>query len=265
MTPRSDEQPAHQARMQKERSVPEIVHVLWTGGWDSTYRVMDLMAQGGPAMVQPHYVINPERLSHQLELAAIRRIRERAIERWGNRLLAPKTIELDQIPVSEPAQRQHDELAKRFNIGPQYLWLAEYARSAGISRLELCIHIDDKAYRIMTEQGVAEEPLQGHADPIALFRERFSFPILNLTKLQMRDNARAAGFEDLMNLTWFCQIPAHNSTPCGFCNPCQWTIKEGLAYRVPRGRRVRLAIYHGLAAKLPSYRLRQVLLELLRR
>jgi len=241
----------------------DIVHVLWTGGWDSTYRVLDLMAHSSPVKVQPHYIINPERRSHHLELAAIGQIRERAIERWGHRLLAPSTIEVDRIPISDLAQRQHDALAKRFNIGPQYLWLAEYARSANIGQLELCVHVDDKAYSVVTAQDV--HPLDDDAGAAAFFREHFSFPILKLTKLQMRDNARASGFEDLMNQTWFCQIPTHNDLPCGFCNPCQWTIDEGLAYRVPRGHRVRLAAYRRIVTWLPSYRLRQNLLGLLRR
>lgn len=245
----------------------DTVHVLWTGGWDSTYRVLDLMAHGGPTTIQPHYVINRERVSYHLELSAIERIRERAIERWGNRLLAPRTVELDRIPISDTARQQHAELVQRFRIGPQYLWLAEYVRSADIDTLELCIHVDDKAYGVTAalreNERLARTP--SDTDATGLFRERFSFPILNLTKRQMRDNARTAGFEDLMNLTWFCQIPTRRDAPCGFCHPCQWTIEEGLAYRIPRGRRMRFAIYRGLVAKLPSYRVRQALLNLLRR
>lgn len=245
----------------------DTLHVLWTGGWDSTYRVLDLMVHASPITIQPHYVLNPKRLSHRFELSAIERIRERAIQRWGNRLLTPRTIDVDKIPISDTARQQHAELVQRFHIGPQYLWLAEYARSTGIDRMELCIHVDDKAYGVIAALRESEHCAAGTHDTNAadLIRERFSFPILRLTKQQMRDKARASGFEDLMDLTWFCQIPTRDDTPCGFCNPCQWTMEEGLAYRIPRKRRIRLAIYRGLVEKLPSYRVRHALLTLLRR
>lgn len=35
-------------------------HLLWTGGWDSTFRVLQLLLCSRDA-VQPHYIIDPER------------------------------------------------------------------------------------------------------------------------------------------------------------------------------------------------------------
>ena len=42
----------------------------------------------------------------------------------------------------------------------------------------------------------------------------------------MRTQARQAGFDEIMSLTWFCHRPRHGQ-PCGTCNPCIYTIEEG--------------------------------------
>ena len=40
-------------------------------------------------------------------------------------------------------------------------------------------------------------------------------------------------YEDIMNLTWFCHTPI-DGKPCGKCNPCRYTIEEGLRERFTR-------------------------------
>jgi 7-cyano-7-deazaguanine synthase in queuosine biosynthesis len=71
-----------------------------------------------------------------------------------------------------------------------------------------------------------------------LFRS-FRFPILDLTKLDMERIAAENGFLPLMNETVFCHTPLKDGTPCGQCNPCRYTIAEGLKRRVPYTRRLR--------------------------
>ena len=64
--------------------------------------------------------------------------------------------------------------------------------------------------------------------------------LFDMTKRHMQAEARLSGFDDLMNLTWFCHRP-RKGAPCGTCNPCIYTIEEGLGERVPLAGRVR---YH---------------------
>ena len=45
------------------------VLVLWTGGWDSTFRIVELSRSF--CSIQPIYVIDPERQSIGYELAAM--------------------------------------------------------------------------------------------------------------------------------------------------------------------------------------------------
>ncbi len=44
-------------------------NVLWTGGWDSTFRVLELVIMK-KEMVQPHYILDEDRASTQKELHA---------------------------------------------------------------------------------------------------------------------------------------------------------------------------------------------------
>ena len=43
--------------------------------------------------------------------------------------------------------------------------------------------------------------------------------------------AKENGFYDIMLETWFCYNPI-NGKPCGICNPCKYTIEEGMGFRV---------------------------------
>jgi hypothetical protein len=54
----------------------------------------------------------------------------------------------------------------------------------------------------------------------------------------MHEIARQHGFADVMALTWFCHSP-RNDKPCGVCNPCEYTIEEGLGWRVPWSSKIR--------------------------
>ena len=52
----------------------EGVQLLWTGGWDSTFQLLNLLLREG-AVVTPWYVIDAERRSTGVELDTMRRLR----------------------------------------------------------------------------------------------------------------------------------------------------------------------------------------------
>jgi len=49
----------------------------------------------------------------------------------------------------------------------------------------------------------------------------------------MKSIAEEKGYLYIMNKTWFCHSPIKNE-PCGLCNPCRYTIEEGMEYRLPQ-------------------------------
>lgn len=223
------------------------VNVLWTSGWDSTFRVADL-ALNHQVAVQPHYVRDWRRPSTPTEMRSQERIRQQVayIDLQAAELILPTVVhEYDDIPENPLIRAQLDRLRKVTWIGSQYDWLSRMARASGITDLELCIHHDDRAAEAVDgnvdyypSSSGGYHALAKHPDnpDLELFRP-FRFPVFNLTKLQMERRAKESGFDSVMELTWFCMYPTRSGTPCGFCNPCKYTREEGLARRVPSPHR----------------------------
>ena len=219
--------------------------LLWTGGWDSTFRLLMLLLIEKQT-VRPYYVLDDPRYrkSVNAEREAMQRIRRLFTTHYpdaAHRLLATVEIPLDSIePDAEIFEHYEGCLRRRF-IGGQYEWLARFCRQRDISGMELAIHRDDKAREMLAPLiGPDRETL----DPkfagdcrYELFKY-FRFPVFDTTKEQMREAAARGGFAALMNETWFCHSP-RNNRPCGTCNPCIYTIEEGLADRVPFAGRIR--------------------------
>lgn len=234
-------------------AIVETRDVLWTGGWDSTFRVLMLALQER-VPVRPHYLIDPERRSTDFELRAIDTIRAAAVERGGS--IEPVRMEaVEHIAIGADAAARHQALVRAFDIGPQYLWLSEYARQQGIDALELCIHVDDKAYAAVRDVSATRAQADPADDPGSLFRF-FSFPVLETSKVQMWQTAHAHAFDDLMEQTWFCHLPTRAGRPCGFCSPCRWTIGEGLTHRLSRSANFRRYLDDQIVSRVPSHRLR---------
>jgi hypothetical protein len=224
------------------------VSLLWTGGWDSTFRLLTLLLQEGRE-VQPYYILDDphHRPSVPADGHAMTRIREGLAERAPHAaaLLGP-TIECELREIAPNAEiTEHFERSLRSAfIGGQYEWLARFCAEHGIQDLELSIHRDDRARELLEDLIDASRTRLDprHAgDPRYELFKYFRFPLFDKTKQQMRQAGDAAGFSDLMALTWFCHRPVHGE-PCGRCNPCVYTIEEGLADRVPLRGRIRYRV-----------------------
>lgn len=222
------------------------IDLLWTSGWDSTYRLLHLVLQEREA-VQPYYVTDRDRPSSAMERAAQERIRRMlaAKDPEAAALILPtEVIDRHDLPEDAEIAAALGRLKQRSYIGYQYDFLAKLARSRGLHALELAVHRDDKLVKHLHGHVVEEGGVWRVADtaPAELEHLRyFRFPVLTLTKLEMARRARQGGFHDLMQLTWFCHYPV-NGAPCGSCNPCRSTVAEGLGSRVPWKRRLRAAL-----------------------
>lgn len=241
------------------------VHVLWTGGWDSTFRVLDLALREGKR-VQPHYILDPGRVSTMYELRAVDQIRLAANRRCGeDRIGEPRRIHLDEIIVADRIREAQQELAARHHIGDQYAYLVAYAEQYRLDSLELCVHVDDRAYALAKAGSSLSEDEHNDANArgVGSYLSRFAFPVLELSKTDMLRAAQHCGFADLMALSWFCHLPTASGRPCGFCRPCRWTVSEGLPYRVSRAGHI-CAVIDSLAQRVPSMRARRAIRSVLR-
>jgi hypothetical protein len=223
--------------------------LLWTAGWDSTFRLLvALLVRRKP--VQPYYLIDPDRPSTPDELRAMQRIAA-AIEAKhpGARGLLRETLVSNVIDVRRDAEitGRFQRLRERSHLGGQYDWLARFATQRGLTDLELAVHQDDKA-AVFLQPFVVRADDDGDAffrlrdavpDPDLRLFQRFRFPIFDLTKRAMQQAAQQQGFADILELTWFCHQPTPQGDPCGNCNPCRYTIEEGLGRRIPLRNRLR--------------------------
>jgi hypothetical protein len=223
--------------------------LLWTAGWDSTFRLLEALLVRRKA-VQPYYLIDPERPSTPEELHAMQRVAAAvAAQHPGAAPLLREARIWKGIDVRPDAgiTARYLRLKARSHLGGQYDWLARFADQQGLRDLELAVHRDDRAAAFLEPHVVL---CDGSGDPYYRLRddppdpdlrlfERFRFPVFHKTKRDMQRVAAEHGFADILELTWFCHLPTSQGRPCGTCNPCRYTIEEGLGRRVPLKGRLR--------------------------
>ena len=227
----------------------DTVRLLWTAGWDSTFRLLSAVLVHHKT-VQPYYLTDPGRPSTPNELSAMDRIAAQLAARHppASALVKKPLVSsvADVAPDAETTAR-FERLRARSHLGGQYDWLARFALQRGLTDLELAVHRDDKAAVFLEPHVVRDDPggdpgFRLRPDPpdddLRLF-ERFRFPVFDLTKVAMDGMARERGFAELMELTWFCHLPTPDGKPCGRCNPCRYTAEEGLGRRIPLGVKLR--------------------------
>lgn len=216
------------------------VNVMWTGGWDSTFRVLDL-ALRQQRRVQPHYVRRDARKSNAHELAAMRAILALVLHRHGPAVagrIAPLIVAEHAALTIPPTLRQwHRALRQHYPLVPQYLFLHAYALHAGLTDLELgVVRSDSLADFLRPHLVTAGDGLILAAEvrlPALALMRPFRFPLLNLTKTEAGARAETAGFLPEMMLTHFCHRPLPTGAPCGNCYTCVQTAAQGLGWRIP--------------------------------
>ena len=243
-------------------------HVLWTGGWDSTFRLLQLLLLHRVPVV-PHYLEDPARPSTQIERATMAHIEDclRATHPHVRELLQPlRVAAVADIARDEEIERALRRIRARSYIGDQYAWLPAFCKQRALDGLELGVHRDDKVQALLRGFAVPfahpggfdsmrVDPVHAGSPEYTLFRY-FSFPLFHIDKVGIDREAQARDWGALMEMTWFCHTPVRGR-PCGFCAPCVYTIEEGLARRVPASRRAMSFSWRRLALPIRG-RLRQL-------
>lgn len=224
--------------------------MLWTGGWDSTFRLLQLLVIQ-KNRVQPYYLIDAGRPSTGIEIKTMRDIKQRLFEEFPHtrELLVPtRYMEIADIKPDRTISEAFQLILEEKPLGRQYDWISRFCKQFGIGEIELCIHRDDKAHDVIAPfvKEFQEEQSSFHrldeddtriSEREHLLFQYFRFPIFNLTKLDMADIAEEHNWSALMNMTWFCHHPRRERTPCGKCKPCIYAMEEGLGWRIPKSRR----------------------------
>jgi hypothetical protein len=213
--------------------------VLWTGGWDSSFRLLQaLLIERRP--VQPIYLVNPDRDSTLHEIRAMEAIRSGVTARLDDPdMLAPTEVHVrTHFSISRELVTAHDLIAGRIHIGSQYLWLAAAAEALDWYGVELSLERWEEGLSPL-QRVVFDERGELNGSPESQLFRYWSFPVLHLTKNEMAGIAREHGFLDLLSSRWFCHIPFRGK-PCGLCRPCRLAHREGVRFANPSLARARL-------------------------
>jgi hypothetical protein len=233
----------------------KAVNLLWTGGGDSTFRLLELLLIRR-RVVKPYYVIDSQRRSTGVELARRDRIKRLILERdpeIKDLLLPTVFYGLADIKKNGELTKHYRNVSAKLGLGTQHEWLALFADEQKIEGLEICNHKNDPAVTIIEPYVVKVEDENGsfhyrvgenisNASVYHLFKY-FRFPLLPMTKPEIRKRAFEYGFLDLLEHSWFCHNPLGRPPmdvrPCGTCNTCIYTINTGGIRRIPFGSRIR--------------------------
>lgn len=205
-------------------------NLLWTGGWDSTFRLCELVLVEC-AVVQPIYMLD-DRAQRSIELTAVRElwhdVRERAIE--PERLRRPAIYQWSKRddPPRELRAAYNEMVARYDGLGGQYLKLAALIEELGLRDVELCWARGEVkeplVQRLYVDIDARDYSLTDTAE--AVLFGRFVPATLRYTKADMRQLAEEHGFIDILRRTWFCESPV-GSAACGRCGPCQRASQSG--------------------------------------
>lgn len=224
------------------------VNILWTGGWDSTFRLCQLSRMDG-VEVQPVYfykegvsdrtnwkkeiqaqntllplirqkeatkacILNPIRLTEK-DLPQSKNF-DQAFEKWKSSPLMPGQLHfLGKLPLLFPKLEYCIEgptLKRRqqgFKLGKTQVFLEEHG---------FRFHFRPDGYADMDTS---------QADPeLKLLWGGFTFPILGITEMAMVPIIRSWGYEALFKYTWTCDYGGEE--PCGVCHNCETKWASGM-------------------------------------
>lgn len=207
----------------------DIATLLWTGGWDSTFRLLQLLLIEKRS-VQPIYVIDSTRSSTLRELESMDLISKMVAQRLSpGVILYPKNIFLrSDFPDNHELKERFNFLKKQTRVGSQYYWLALIAENQKWESVELSLERFQSAsvlQKLIFSDIGGEHPTPNDSWEAELFKY-WSFPLITTTKSQMKQIAKDHDFYDILLKRWFCFNPIKGKC-CGTCKPCELAIEEG--------------------------------------
>lgn len=224
------------------------INVLWTGGLDSTFRILELSRED--VEVQPYYVIDRGRKSVKQEKRAMRRICKDVVNNPSTKckLLPVVFIKKEEIAQHLETTEAWKHLHDKYELGIQYDWLARFALANGL-QLEVGLEKSNrsKAVAALTGESQLQKSVDGVISVMTIDKSRstndaclifgnlmFPASLWNCTKEDEVEKYIEWGYDDTVKKTWFCHDPILG-LPCGQCHPCQDALNEGMAYRLPWG------------------------------
>jgi len=231
----------------QSKKIDEIHYLYWTGGFDSTFRLCEMLIDCGKK-VQPIYVslvldndCVTEETCTKLWLRRNRKEERLAMENIIKKIKEnyPKLKEnlLDLVEIDENINDDRfnyyfEKLFYSNNLWPkkrkkhQYLFLSKYAyyHKKKIDIGVLGIHEKSKLAKFLNKNLVKTDDnyiISKKNHPLYYI----NFPLFGRTKEQLLETAQKNGYDDILKLTWSCWFP-DNGKPCKKCPMCKERILD---------------------------------------
>jgi hypothetical protein len=169
-------------------------HLLWTGGWDSTFRLLQLLLIY-KKKVSTYYIVRPFSLKLGHEIRTIANIRALILEKYPH----TKNLLLSTVYFSVNEIDENERITNQFNnsfadkISNQYEFLARFTAHLQLTDLELSIENSKRAgtfrplltenVEVFDKDGIESYKIVDNPtlSDFEMFKN-FSFPIFRLYK-----------------------------------------------------------------------------------
>ena len=230
-----------------------MVHILWTGGMESTYRVVELSKTD--LCIQPHYIIckyRGNRKSKDYELRAIRKITEilQKDKRTKAAIMSPIIYDFNTQSAIDfyPDIREAGVILENMKgyVNKQDLMFSCYARHENL-KLETGVRFSTHGSigRMIDTSLLVSHPRYDDIlmiDPekgkeewasYTIFKD-FYFPksLYHKKKSEEASELLNDGYGEVLKNVWSCYNPILGM-PCGHCNPCRCAKMEGTGHMIP--------------------------------
>jgi len=217
-----------------------VVYLFWTGGFDSTYRLCELLLIENKS-VQPIYLTyNLDNLSYNKMWVRRNRKQERIAMNKIIKLIKEKNPDIKLynrlrpiIYINRPTLKK--EFVQRFNslvLFPQkrrihqysHLAYEAYNRNKKIEIGVLGIHNQSNFYKFLKKHVSPENGFEIYDIDDRNPMKNLVFPLFERSKEQLYDTAVKYEFTDILAITWSCWFPTKDGNPCGLCPMCKERI-----------------------------------------
>ncbi len=214
-----------------------MISIFWTGGFDSTFRLCQLIKDGEE--VQPIY-LNMKNVDSQgeslrenskIEKQTMNKIRQYLYKKYpGSEKLLKPTLIINKLKPNNKITIGYKLL--HYNLEYFSRPITQYERMARFSwdyptTVESCVENADSGFNIVLRKykfslgkdcRIKNKKFKGIHNMIHIF-DKLRFPICHLTKDDMIKEAKENNFYDVLKMTWSCWFPK-NGKACGKCDMC---------------------------------------------
>lgn len=226
-------------------------YILWTGGWDSTYRMVELSQMD--ITVCPVYVLDTTRPSLELEIETLKKLWQELCDdkRTVAKIKPIIWVKDSEIPKNEAITDAYNRICNEMHFGSQYEYLARLATL--YPGIELGLEKPNGEYaggtgaiikygKLIKENEVFVLDKKKSTNDIKLLFENITFPIIDKTEIDMLENIYKWNYIDFMKGIHFCYTPKQNE-PCGVCRPCQQKMECGMEMLLPKRAHIRYRVF----------------------